>query len=78
MLPLRPDSQALRRQLEPVLGSSGFTRKERLSRFVRFVVDRSLDGWESERHMDIYPFSIEVYKVEAVTTPRNAGTSPNS
>lgn len=29
-------------------------------------------------HMDMYPLSIEVYKVEAATTPRNAGTPPSS
>lgn len=29
-------------------------------------------------HMDRYPTSIEVYKVEAATTSKNAGTSPKS
>ena len=78
VLPLTLGSQAVRAQLERVLGSAGFTRNERLSPFLRFVVERSLDGRDSERHGDKYPFSIEVYKVEAVTTPRNAGTSPKS
>ena len=27
-------------------------------------------------HMDMYPLSIEIYKVEAATVPKNAGTSP--
>jgi hypothetical protein len=29
-------------------------------------------------HMDMYPLSIEVYKVETATISRDAGTSPNS
>jgi hypothetical protein len=29
-------------------------------------------------HMDMYPLSFEVYKVEAATTPRSAGTLPKS
>ena len=29
-------------------------------------------------HMDMYPLSLEVYKVEAATTPKSAGTSPES
>lgn len=45
---LRPDRQAVRQQLERVLGSAGFTRNERLSRFLRFVVEQSLEGRDSE------------------------------
>lgn len=40
--------QAARRQLERVLASSGFFRNERLSRFLRFVVERHLEGRDSE------------------------------
>jgi hypothetical protein len=32
------DAQAVRRQLDRILKSSGFTRNERLSRFIRYVV----------------------------------------
>jgi serine/threonine-protein kinase len=40
--------QAARRQLKRVLASPGFTRNERLSRFLRFVVERHLEGRDSE------------------------------
>ena len=36
--------QLIRRQLERVLSSSSFNRSERLSRLLRFVVERHLDG----------------------------------
>jgi TolB-like protein len=44
------DSEALtaRRQLERVIASSGFARNERLSRFLRFVVERHLEGRDHE------------------------------
>ena len=48
MLSVRPDRQAVRQQLERVLGSAGFTRNERLSRFLRYVVEQSLEGRDSE------------------------------
>jgi len=40
--------QAARRQLELVLTSPEFARNERLSRFLRFVVERHLEGRDSE------------------------------
>ena len=48
MLPPDLDSQAVRAQLERVLASAGFTRNERLSRFLRFVVEQNLAGRDSE------------------------------
>jgi TolB-like protein len=42
------DEQAVERELERVLSSSGFLRNERLSRFLRFVVDRNLEGRHEE------------------------------
>jgi adenylate cyclase len=41
-------AEAVRRQLDRVLGSPGFARNERLSRFLRFLVERSLDGRNAE------------------------------
>ena len=38
------EGEAVRRQIERVLESRGFVRNERLSRFLRFVVDRHLEG----------------------------------
>jgi TolB-like protein/Flp pilus assembly protein TadD len=40
--------KAIRRQLESVLSSATFARSERLSRFLRFVVERYLEGEHAE------------------------------
>jgi Tol biopolymer transport system component len=42
--PARTDSEAARRQLERVLASPGFLRNERMSRFLRFLAERHLEG----------------------------------
>src|SRR5215471_4621816 len=42
------DVEAARRQLERVLASPGFSRNERLSRFLRFVVEQHLAGRDAE------------------------------
>jgi Tol biopolymer transport system component len=44
VLTARTDSEAARRQLERVLGSAGFLRNERMSRFLRFLAERHLEG----------------------------------
>ena len=44
--PVRQD--AIRQALERVLSSSGFARNERLSGFLRFLVERHLEGRDSE------------------------------
>jgi len=43
------ESEAARRELEQVLESAGFKRNERMSRFLRFLVERHLEGKEDER-----------------------------
>src|SRR5215831_8811365 len=43
-----PEVEAARRQLERVLASTGFSRNERLSRFLRFVVEQHLQGKDAE------------------------------
>ena len=40
----RTDPEAARRQLERVLASPGFLRNERMSRFLRFLAERHLEG----------------------------------
>ncbi len=40
----RPDPEAARRQLERVLSSPGFLHNERMSRFLRFLTERHLEG----------------------------------
>lgn len=42
------DGDAARRQLLRVLASAGFSRNERLARFLRFVVDQHLEGRDGE------------------------------
>ena len=42
------EAQAVHRQLERALTSSSFARSERLSRFLRFVVERHLAGHDSD------------------------------
>ena len=42
------DEKIVRQQLDRVLSSGGFSRNERLSRFLRFVVERHLEGRENE------------------------------
>ena len=68
MLPLRPDRQAVRQQLERVLGSAGFARNERLSRFLRFVVDQSLGGRDSEIKESV--IAVEVFDRNADYDPK--------
>src|SRR5262245_45920892 len=45
---LTSEAQAVRRQLEQILESSGFSRNERLSRFLRFVVEGHLEAKDHE------------------------------
>jgi hypothetical protein len=42
------DVGTARRQLERVLASPGFVRNERLTRFLRFVVEQHVKGKDSE------------------------------
>jgi serine/threonine-protein kinase len=45
---LESEAQAVRQHLERVLESPGFSRNERLSGFLRFVVERHLEGRDNE------------------------------
>ena len=53
------EAQAVRRQLDRVLASAGFSRNERLSRFLRFVVERHLEGRDQELKESL--IAIEVF-----------------
>src|SRR5215831_2416898 len=53
------EAQAVRRQLDKVLASAGFARNERLSRFLRFVVERHLEGRDQELKESL--IAIEVF-----------------
>src|SRR4051794_17373489 len=56
---LDSETQAVRRQLERVLESRGFSRNERMSRFLRFVVEGHLDGKDHELKETV--IAIEVF-----------------
>jgi TolB-like protein/Flp pilus assembly protein TadD len=53
------DGQAVRRQLDRLLESPGFARNERLSRFLRFVVEGHLDGKDQELKESV--IAVEVF-----------------
>jgi len=53
------DLQAARSELERVLASPGFTRNERLGRFLRFVVEKHLEGRDDE--IKEYVLAVEVF-----------------
>src|SRR5947208_6020397 len=59
MLQVDFEPQAARRRLDKVLASSGFARNERLSRFLRFVVERHLEGRDHELKESL--IAIEVF-----------------
>ncbi len=59
MLPVDSEAQAARRQLDKVLSSPGFARNERLSRFLRFLVERHLEGRDQELKESL--IAIEVF-----------------
>ncbi len=53
------DANAARRQLDRVLASDGFSRNERLARFLRFVVEQHLEGRDGEIKESV--IAIEVF-----------------
>src|SRR5262245_62715562 len=59
MAPGETNVEPLRRQLERVLASPGFARSERLSRLLRFVVERHLEGRDTELKESL--IAIEVF-----------------
>lgn len=63
---VRPE--AVRAQLEKILASRGFASSDRLSRFLRFTVNASLDGNGS--HVKEYVLGIEVFDRKPDYDPR--------
>ena len=68
MPPGTPDVDAVRAQLERILASPGFANAGRLSRFLRFVVERTLDG-EGDQLKE-YRLGTEVFDRPADYDPR--------
>src|SRR5712691_211147 len=48
MATAQSQDEAVRKQLDRVLASSGFARNQRISRFLQFVVERHLEGRDDE------------------------------
>src|SRR6266404_1865088 len=59
MAPAECHPEAARKQLDRVLASPRFARNERMSRFLRFVVDRRLEGRDKELKESL--IAIEVF-----------------
>jgi len=53
------EANAARRQMERVLASAGFSRNERLARFLRFVIEQHLEGKDSALKESV--IAIEVF-----------------
>ena len=62
------DANAARRQLERVLASPGFSRNERLARFLRFVVEQHLEGRDGEIKESV--IAVEVFGRRADHDPK--------
>lgn len=62
---------AVRRQLDRVLSSGGFARNERLSHFLRFVVQRHLEGRDGELKESV--LGVEVFGRQPGFDPRVDG-----
>jgi hypothetical protein len=60
MPPTESEALVVRRQLERILQSPGFARNERLSRFLRFVVEEHLDGKDHELKESV--IAVEVFR----------------
>src|SRR5215469_8707650 len=69
MRPVEWDGQAVRRELDLVLGSEGFARNQRLSRFLRFVVERRLEGRDPELKESV--IAVEIFGRSADYNPRH-------
>jgi TolB-like protein len=63
-----PELSAVREQLERVLSSAGFARNERLSRFLRFLVERHLEGRDDELKESV--IALEVFDRGSDHDPR--------
>lgn len=68
MPPSSPDEHAVKQQLERILGSAGFTRNKRMSRFLRLVVQRTLEGRDSELKESV--IAVEVFGRKADYDPK--------
>jgi TolB-like protein/tetratricopeptide (TPR) repeat protein len=65
----KPSPESVRTQLDRILGSSGFAGSERLSRFLRFVVEQALEGNQAKETL----LGVEVFGRKPAYDPRLDG-----
>src|ERR1700738_1632541 len=65
-------AEAVRKQLERVLGSHGFVRNELLSRFLRVVVERHLEGRDGDLKESV--IGVEVFGRKPAFDPKRDST----
>jgi len=58
------DADAVQPQLQRILDSPGFARNERLSRFLRFLVEQHMEGRDRELKESV--IGVEVFGREAM------------
>src|SRR5438128_10716459 len=68
MQPDEVDIHAAREQLERILASDAFKRNERLSQFLRFIVERHLEG--AHGHLKESVIAVEVFRRRADYDPK--------
>src|SRR5262245_1013648 len=68
MEPNAQRGQAVRRELDRILSSHGFVQSKRLAEFLRFVVERHLDGQDDELKETV--IAVEVFGRKADHDPK--------
>src|SRR5215471_18298443 len=72
MAPCEFPFEAVRKELERILASPGFARNERLSRFLRMVVERHLEGLDGDLKESV--IGIEVFGRQPGFDPKQDST----
>ena len=65
----KPSPESVRAQLDKILGSNGFAGSERLSRFLRFIVEQALEGNQLKETL----LGVEVFGRKPAYDPRLDG-----
>jgi hypothetical protein len=68
MATAQAEPEAIRRELDRVLSSPGFSRNDRQSQFLRFLVERHLAGKDSELKESV--IAVEVFGRDADYDPK--------
>src|SRR5689334_15618164 len=66
--PLSVERRSIEHQLERILASPVFAKSDRMSRFLRFIVDRTVAGQSGE--LKEYTIALEVFDKDGSFDPR--------